>query len=60
MSRTKSDKLAVSRFRPQVSIVLRMLYEVGEASNVGPLKGVAGVGSLVMEQCMVSILQLSS
>lgn len=39
-----------------MAAILRALYQVGEASNVGPLKGVAGVGSLVLEKCMVGHL----
>ena len=59
MRHARSDELAISNLKPHASIVLKMLYQVGEASNVSPLKGIAGVGSLVMEQCIVSILSFS-
>lgn len=59
MRHERSDELAISNLKPHASIVLKMLYQVGEASNVSPLKGIAGVGSLVMEQCIVSILSFS-
>lgn len=49
----RTDNSTLSRLEPHVAAILRALYQVGEASNVGPLKGVAGVGSLVLEKCMV-------
>lgn len=52
----RTDSSTLSRLEPHVAAILRALYQVGEASNVGPLKGLAGVGSLVLEKCMVGHL----